>query len=74
MSLENLKAAGADLPPGFRITSRVFEDTVSGKRIELGPWGADDLNVARFAQAANSVSGCAGGGAATVCGCAGGGT
>lgn len=67
MSLESLRAAGADLPADFRLTSRVFEDSETGLKLDIragqlqtagGPilkWGA-----------------CAGGGAATVCGCAGG--
>ena len=67
MSLESLRAAGADLPADFRLTSRVFEDSETGLKLDIKPgqlqtaggpilkWGA-----------------CAGGGAATVCGCAGG--
>ncbi|MBN9552310.1 MAG: hypothetical protein J0H31_26485 [Alphaproteobacteria bacterium] len=76
MSLESLKAAGANLPDGFRITSRVFEDKSTGKTIDLGPETPFDPNnpVGLGPKDINAVSGCAGGGAATVCACAGGGT
>jgi hypothetical protein len=70
MSLETLKAAGAQLPSGFRITSRVFEDKASRRIIDLDPGPSKPA----LRQNASGVSGCAGGGAATVCGCAGGGT
>ncbi|MGO7045460.1 hypothetical protein ACCT07_36755 [Rhizobium johnstonii] len=89
MSLENLKANGADLPDGFRITSRIFEDKNSGKIINLGPEiPFDPQNPIPFDPHNPEIpfdpqkggfnpvgmSGCAGGGAATVCACAGGGT
>ena len=73
MSLESLKAAGAQLPDGFRITSRVFEDKLGHTSVDLGPWSGDQPQGAA-PLSSSSVSGCAGGGAATVCGCAGGGT
>lgn len=70
MSLENLRAAGANIPDDFRLTSRVFEDAETGLRVEIKPRaklpGAADNTLAWGA--------CAGGGAATVCGCAGGST
>jgi hypothetical protein len=69
MSLESLRAAGANLPDGFRITSREFEDKETGQRLKIDP-AFSDLSVVR---GISDVSGCAGGGAATVCGCAGGG-
>lgn len=69
MSIESLRAAGADIPDDFRLTSRVFEDSETGLRVEIKPpQGAIDLgNVLAWGA-------CAGGGAATVCGCAGGST
>jgi hypothetical protein len=73
MSLESLKSAGAQLPEGFRITSRVFEDKLNKKTIDLGPYSGDPPP-RPASLAGNAVSGCAGGGAGTVCGCAGGGT
>ena len=69
LSRESLIKAGADIPDDFRITSRIFEDKVSGMRVELhSPDAGSDAVKAR-----GSWSGCAGGGAWTVCGCAGGG-
>ena len=70
MSLENLRSHGASLPEGFRITSRTFEDKVSGRFEDLGPEVPFDPQT----DSSVGLSGCAGGGAGTVCGCAGGGT
>jgi hypothetical protein len=66
LSLDSLRAAGADFPDDFRLTSRVFEDLESGLRIEMKP--PIDLN----GPGVIAWGACAGGGAATVCGCAGG--
>lgn len=68
MSLESLRAAGADLPADFRLTSRVFEDRERGIKFEIRP-PVTDLPGGQVSWGA-----CAGGGAATVCGCAGGST
>jgi hypothetical protein len=69
MSLESLRAAGAQIPDDFRLTSRIFEDSETGLRFEIKPPRAQP-------DFGNSVAwgACAGGGAATVCGCAGGST
>jgi len=69
MSLESLRAAGADVPDDFRLTSRVFEDRETGLRLEIEPPNlmGDTGPILRWGA-------CAGGGAATVCGCAGGST
>ena len=70
MSLESLKAAGAQIPEDFRLTSRVFEDRETGIKFEINPpKGLPDLDGGTVAWGA-----CAGGGAASVCGCAGGST
>ena len=37
LSLEGLRAAGAKIPEDFRLTSRIFEDKVSGQRFEISP-------------------------------------
>lgn len=69
MSLESLRAAGAEVPNDFRLTSRVFEDSETGFKLDIRP--------AQRAVAGGPIlkwGACAGGGAATVCGCAGGGT
>lgn len=66
MSLGALRAAGADLPEDFRLTSRVFEDREKGVRLELKPSSLETFG----GDVALGV--CAGGGAGTVCGCAGG--
>lgn len=79
MSLESLRAAGATIPDDFRLTSRVFEDRVTGLRIDIRPprdiGGILDPR-GGFGDAGGPVEwgACAGGGAATVCGCAGGST
>jgi len=73
MSLENLRAAGAEIPDDFRLTSRVFEDREAGFRVEFKPPSIDDLR-ASTGGGVVAWGACAGGGAATVCGCAGGST
>ena len=37
LSLEGLRAAGAKIQEDFRLTSRIFEDKVSGQRFEISP-------------------------------------
>lgn len=70
LSLDTLRAAGADFPEDFRLTSRTFEDLESGLKIEIKPpWETYGGGIPEVAWGA-----CAGGGAATVCGCAGGST
>lgn len=66
LTLDGLRAAGAEIPDDFRLTSRVFEDKVSGVRVHIDPvltgipgaepvgWGA-----------------CGGAGGLTFCGCGG---
>jgi hypothetical protein len=65
LSLEGLRAAGADIPPDFRMTSRVFEDRVEGLRTEIraaAPGPNDPVP---------QWGGCAGAGGLTFCGCGG---
>lgn len=66
LTLDGLRAAGADIPDDFRLTSRVFEDKVSGLRFEVNPVPKGIPDVSPLGWGA-----CAGGGAATVCGCGG---
>ena len=67
MSLESLRAAGAELPPDFRLTSRVFEDAATGLKLDIRPTQQQAVDGSKLEWGA-----CAGGGAATICGCAGG--
>jgi hypothetical protein len=65
LSLEGLRAAGADIPPDFRMTSRVFEDRAEGIRTEIraaAPGPNDPVP---------QWGGCAGAGGLTFCGCGG---
>lgn len=69
LSVDGLRAAGAELPDDFRLSSRTFEDFQTGTRIDIRPG-----NVIGDIGMAPQWGACAGGGAATVCGCAGGST
>jgi hypothetical protein len=66
LTLESLRAAGAEIPDDFRLTSRVFEDKVNGVRFELksdltGIPGLEPLG----------WGACGGAGGLTFCGCGG---
>ncbi|MGW4928713.1 hypothetical protein ACWEOH_06115 [Agromyces sp. NPDC004153] len=65
LSIESLRAAGADLPEGFRLSSRTFEDHVHGTRFELGETGLPGAE----AQIAGSI--CGGAGRFDLCACGG---
>lgn len=64
LSLEGLREAGVDIPEDFRLTSRVFEDRLSGFRLDIDPVKIDPL-------APIAWGACAGGGGLTFCGCGG---
>lgn len=66
LSMDGLRAAGANIPEDFRLTSRVFEDRVTGTRFEVKPPAGTIGDIDPLGWGA-----CAGGGAATVCGCGG---
>jgi hypothetical protein len=66
LSIEGLRAAGADIPPDFRLTSRVFEDREEGIRAEIKSSETPGPN-----DVAPRWGGCAGAGGLTFCGCGG---
>ncbi len=45
LSLDSLREAGVNIPEGFRLTSRVFEDSSTGLRIEIKDKGSDPTSL-----------------------------
>lgn len=65
LSIDGLRSAGVDIPDDFRMTSRIFEDRLSGVRIHL-----DDIDM-RPGVGPVAWGGCAGAGGLSFCGCGG---
>jgi hypothetical protein len=65
LSIEGLRAAGANIPADFRLTSRIFEDREQGFRLELrSTLGTDAISQLGWGA-------CAGAGGLSFCGCGG---